>query len=60
MDEEGIRMDLLEQAVREQKNVKLLYLIPTFQNPRGSTMRPAAAERRLRFLCKTRHHDSRR
>ena len=38
MDEEGIRMDLLEQAVREQKNVKLLYLIPTFQNPRGSTM----------------------
>ena len=40
MDDEGIRMDLLEQAVREQKNVKLLYLIPTFQNPRGSTMSP--------------------
>ena len=38
MDEEGIRMDLLEEAVRTQKNVKLLYLIPTFQNPRGSTM----------------------
>ena len=38
MDEEGIRLDLLEQAIKEQKNVKLLYLIPTFQNPRGSTM----------------------
>ena len=38
MDDEGIRMDLLEDAVRTQKNVKLLYLIPTFQNPRGSTM----------------------
>ena len=38
MDDEGIRMDLLEEAVRTQKNVKLLYLIPTFQNPRGSTM----------------------
>ena len=38
MDEEGIRMDLLEDAVRTQKTVKLLYLIPTFQNPRGSTM----------------------
>ena len=38
MDDEGIRMDLLEEAVKTQKNVKLLYLIPTFQNPRGSTM----------------------
>ena len=38
MDDEGIRMDLLEEAVRTEKNVKLLYLIPTFQNPRGSTM----------------------
>ena len=38
MDEEGIRLDLLEQAIKEQKNVKLLYLIPTFQNHRGSTM----------------------
>ncbi len=38
MDDEGIRLDLLEEAVATQKNVKLLYLIPTFQNPRGSTM----------------------
>ena len=38
MDDEGIRMALLEEAVKTQKNVKLLYLIPTFQNPRGSTM----------------------
>ena len=38
MDEEGIRLDLLKDAIATQKNVKLLYLIPTFQNPRGSTM----------------------
>ena len=38
MDEDGIRLDLLEQEIHNQKNVKLLYLIPTFQNPRGSTM----------------------
>ena len=38
MDDEGIRLDLLEEAVRTQPRVKLLYLIPTFQNPRGSTM----------------------
>ena len=38
MDDEGIRLDKLEEAIRTEKNVKLLYLIPTFQNPRGSTM----------------------
>lgn len=38
MDDEGIMMDKLEDAIRTEKNVKLLYLIPTFQNPRGTTM----------------------
>lgn len=38
MDDEGIRMDLLEEAIRTQNRVKMLYLIPTFQNPKGSTM----------------------
>ena len=38
MDDEGIRLDKLQDALETEKNVKLLYLIPTFQNPRGSTM----------------------
>ena len=38
MDEEGIDIAKLEHAFRTQKNVKLLYLIPTFQNPSGKTM----------------------
>ncbi len=38
MDDEGIRMDLLEKAIKENPNVKLLYLIPNFQNPSGTCM----------------------
>lgn len=38
MDEEGIRMDKLEETIKTHANVKLLYLIPTFQNPSGKTM----------------------
>ncbi len=38
MDDEGIDLAKLEEAIRTHKNVKLLYLIPTFQNPSGKTM----------------------
>lgn len=38
MDEEGIKLDDLKQAVKNNSNVKLIYLIPTFQNPSGRTM----------------------
>jgi len=38
MDDEGIRIDLLENAIKINANVKMLYLIPTFQNPTGKTM----------------------
>ena len=37
MDEEGIRGDLLEGAIRRH-NPRFLYLLPTFQNPSGITM----------------------
>lgn len=37
MDKDGIDPDALERAILENKNVKLLYLIPTFQNPSGIT-----------------------
>lgn len=38
LEEDGISIDGLERALSEHKNVKLLYLIPTFQNPAGITM----------------------
>lgn len=38
MDEEGIKLDQLEHAIKNEHNVKLLYLIPNFQNPSGKTM----------------------
>lgn len=38
VEEDGISVEGLEQALREEKRTKLLYLIPTFQNPTGITM----------------------
>lgn len=38
MDNEGIDLEKLENTLKTHSNVKLLYLIPTFQNPSGSTM----------------------
>ena len=37
MDADGISPEALERAILETPNVKLLYLIPTFQNPSGIT-----------------------
>lgn len=38
MDENGMDMDALEQLLKTQPNIKLIYTIPTFQNPTGVTM----------------------
>lgn len=38
MEEDGIDLNKLENALKTEKNVKLLYLIPNFQNPTGRTM----------------------
>ncbi len=38
MDGDGMNMEALEKAIGENKNVKLIYTIPTFQNPMGVTM----------------------
>lgn len=37
MQEDGMDLEKLEQALKTQKNVKLLYIISTFQNPMGVT-----------------------
>jgi 2-aminoadipate transaminase len=38
MDDDGINLELLEKAMQENPNAKLLYVIPNFQNPSGITM----------------------
>lgn len=47
MDEEGMRMDKLEEVLATTENVKFIYVIPTFQNPSGRTM---TLERRKQLL----------
>jgi 2-aminoadipate transaminase len=38
MDEDGIDICALEEALKANKNTKLIYVIPNFQNPTGKTM----------------------
>lgn len=47
-DDEGMRMDALEEMLRTLPRVKLIYTIPTFQNPSGKTL---SAERRQQMLA---------
>ena len=51
MDENGLIPESLEKAIAENQNAKVLYTIPTFQNPMGVTL---TAERRERVyeICK--------
>lgn len=38
MEPDGLRIDQLENALKNDRRVKLIYLIPTFHNPMGTTM----------------------
>lgn len=38
LENDGINLQKLEAAIKSNKNVRLLYLIPNFQNPTGLTM----------------------
>lgn len=38
VENDGINIEKLEQALKEEKNVKFIYTIPNFQNPSGVTM----------------------
>jgi 2-aminoadipate transaminase len=46
-DEFGMDMEALEKIVSTTKNIKILYVIPDFQNPTGKTW---SLERRLKLL----------
>lgn len=54
LDEDGINIAKLEKAIIKNKNVKLLYLIPNFQNPTGLTM---SYEKRIKVLELARRYD---
>lgn len=52
LDDEGINMEMLENAVRDNKNVKVLYVIPNFQNPSGKCMSLARRKAVYELACK--------
>ncbi len=37
-EDDGINLEKLEKALKENKNAKMIYVIPNFQNPTGRTM----------------------
>lgn len=47
VDSEGMVIEAAEEALKREKNIKLIYTIPTFQNPTGTSM---SIERRKRLL----------
>lgn len=47
MDNDGMKMDALEQAIQDNPNTKFIYTIPSFQNPTGRTM---PADRRQKMI----------
>lgn len=51
MEPDGMSMEGLEQALKEEKNVKFIYTIPNFQNPTGITM-SVSKRRRMYELAK--------
>ncbi len=54
LEEDRINIEKLEEAIKNNKNVKLLYLIPNFQNPTGLTM---SYEKRVKALELARKYD---
>lgn len=52
LEEDGINLEKLEETVKTEKNVKLLYLIPNFQNPTGRTMSLAKRKAVYELACK--------
>ncbi len=54
LESDGISIDGLEAALKAHPNAKLLYLIPTFQNPAGLTM---SLEKRKAVYALARRYD---
>ena len=52
MEDDGINIEKLENALKTEKNVKILYLIPNFQNPTGRTMSLTKRKAVYELACK--------
>ncbi len=52
MEDYGINLEKLEETLRNDKNVKVLYLIPNFQNPTGRTMSLAKRKAVYELACR--------
>lgn len=52
VEADGISIQRLEDALKREKNVRFLYLIPNFQNPSGITMSLAKRQEVYRLACK--------
>ena len=52
MTADGIDPDALEQAIKENPRAKLIYLIPTFQNPTGITTSEAKRRKILEIAAR--------
>lgn len=52
IEADGIDLEKLENALKTEKNVKILYLIPNFQNPTGRTMSLAKRKAVYELACK--------
>jgi 2-aminoadipate transaminase len=53
VEKDGLNIDALEDVLTKNKGIKLIYTIPTFQNPTGITMSP---EKRKRLLEVAKKH----
>ena len=54
MDDDGMNIEALENALRENPNAKFIYVIPTFQNPSG---RVTSLEKRKAILALAEKYD---
>lgn len=54
VEADGMNMEKLEEALKNNENVKMIYTIPTFQNPTGVTM---SLEKRKKMLELAKKYD---
>lgn len=51
---DGMNIEILDETLKNNKNIKFIYTIPTFQNPSGITM---TVEKRKKLLEVAKKHD---
>lgn len=52
IDDDGINLEALEQALKTEERVKYIYLVPTFNNPTGVTLPPEKRRAVYELACK--------